>query len=54
MVNHMAAAHALAILDAFLLGNLTYFGLAFDLGQGGMRTWALDEASINEASNINI
>lgn len=46
MVNRMAAAWALACLHDLLLGQLRWFGLAFDLEWGGVRTWALDEATL--------
>jgi len=46
MVNRMAAAWACALLHDFLLGELKYFALAFDLGWGGVRTWTLDEQTL--------
>jgi len=46
MVNRMAAAWALSMLHDFLLGELKYFALAFDLGWGGVRTWVLDEQTL--------
>lgn len=42
----MAAAHALAMLDSFLGGTLAYFGVAFDLAQGGVRVWSLDAETL--------
>lgn len=46
MVNRMAAAWACSMLDELLLGTVKYFGVAFDLGQGGTKTWALDEETV--------
>lgn len=48
MVNRMAAAWALALLNDLLLGQVRYVGLAFDAGQGGARAWPLDEATLKQ------
>ena len=48
-VNRMAAAWALAMLsDLLLLRELKYFGVAFDLEWGGVRTYRLDRATLEE------
>lgn len=52
MVNRMAAAWALALLHDFLLGELKYFALDFDLVYGGVRARALDLPTLAEASGL--
>ncbi len=42
MVNRMAAAWALALLHDFLLGDLKYFAVAFDLARGNSCALPLD------------
>ncbi len=42
----MAASWAFAMLNDLLFGELRYFGMAFDLGQGGVRAWGLDAETI--------
>ena len=46
MVNRMAGAWACAILGDLLLGEVKYFGVAFDLGLGGVRTWPLESGAL--------
>lgn len=46
MVNRRAAAEVLTMLDMFLLGELRYFGLAYDLQEGGVKVWSLDEGTL--------
>jgi len=46
MVNRMAAAWVLAMLDAFFRGTLTYFAVAFDLRFGGSRASTIDAPTI--------
>lgn len=46
MVNRMAAAWVLAMLDGFFRGTLTYFAVAFDLRFGGARSSAIDAPTI--------
>lgn len=53
MVNRMAAAWACALLHDFLLGDLRYFALAFDLQWGGVRTWPLDEETLRGSNETN-
>lgn len=48
MVNRMAAAWALSMLNDFLLGSLRYFALDFDLAFGGTRARLLDEETLKE------
>ena len=48
MVNRMVAAWALSLLHDFLLGQLRYFACAFDLAQGGARSYGLDETTLKE------
>ncbi len=48
MTNRMAAAWALSMLNDFLLGQLRYFAVDFDLAFGGMRARLLDEATLKE------
>jgi PRTRC genetic system ThiF family protein len=50
MVNRMVAAWALAMLHDFLLGQLKYFTLDFDLAFGGVRARPLDEAALAEVA----
>jgi PRTRC genetic system ThiF family protein len=53
MVNRMAAAWALAMLDALLVrGDLHYFAVAFDLAWGGTRSYAIDAPTIAEAVGL--
>ena len=48
MVNRMVAAWALSLLNDFLLGQLHYFTLDFDLAFGGTHSRTLDEATLKE------
>ena len=50
MVNRMVAAWALSLLNDFLLGQLKYFTLAFDLEFGGTQSRALDEQTLKECA----
>jgi PRTRC genetic system ThiF family protein len=52
MVNRMAAAWALALLHDFLLGEVTYFGLAFDLKYAGTKRYALDLPTLAEVTGL--
>jgi PRTRC genetic system ThiF family protein len=52
MVNRMAAAWALGLLHDFLLGELHYFGVAFSLQHGSVRTWPLDLPTLSEATGV--
>lgn len=52
-VNRMAAAWSLAMLsDLLLLRELKYFGVAFDLEWGGVKTYRLDRATIEEVFTV--
>lgn len=48
MVNRMVAAWALSLLNDFLLGQLRYFALDFDLMWGGTHVHALDEKTLTQ------
>ena len=50
MVNRMVSAWALSLLHDLLLGQLHYFAVAFDLAQGGARSYALDETTLKEVA----
>jgi PRTRC genetic system ThiF family protein len=52
MVNRMAAAWACSMLHDFLLGELRYFALAFDLAWGGTRAYALDVPTLAEVAGL--
>lgn len=52
MVNRVVAGYALSMLHDFLLGQLRYFGLAFDLGWGGTRAWTLDLPGLAEVTGL--
>ena len=52
MVNRMAAAWVLAMLDAFFRGDLRHFAVAFDLKFGGARSSAIDAPTISAATGL--
>lgn len=53
MVNRMAAAWALSLLHDFLLGDVHYMGLAFDLKFGGVKSYALDLPTLAEVVGMS-
>jgi len=46
MVNRVAAAWAASMLHDFLVGQLQYFAVAFDLNLGGVKSWVLEEETL--------
>lgn len=55
MVNRMVAAHALAMLDAFLIrGDLHYFSSAFDLVWGGASSMVIDAPTLSRVCGVEV
>jgi len=52
MVNRMMAAWACAMLHDFLLGELRYFAVTFDLAHGNARAMPLDTETLSEVAKI--